>query len=266
MKYATHPQRVSGESLGVRWAAMSLTWRSGPSTQAIAVACDCLTPDSIGFTGWPVARATSTGESQHCNVTMYRLVFESMGRNAIHGEATRKALLQAALSLAADGGLEAVTARGVADRAGTTTRALYRLFGSHQGLMDNIAADAADELLACLMRVPISGNPRDDLVRLGTEGFRAFAMEKPHLFDALLRSSDPRSGLFAPRVLDFVGARVRRAGLRGRAADPPWFVPYQYVAVCVGLVISPFPADSALEAETLWTGTLNALVSGQGSE
>ena len=57
-----------------------------------------------------------------------------MGRPKEHDEATRERLLEAAEQLSASKGWEFVTVRGVADQAGTSTRAVYALFDSKEGL------------------------------------------------------------------------------------------------------------------------------------
>ena len=58
-----------------------------------------------------------------------------MGRPREHNEATATALLEAAERTVQAAGLEALSVRGVADDVGTTTRAVYTLFGSKDGLL-----------------------------------------------------------------------------------------------------------------------------------
>ena len=57
-----------------------------------------------------------------------------MGRPREHDDATRARLLHAAEHLSATKGFEAITVRAVAEEADTTTRAVYALFGSKEGL------------------------------------------------------------------------------------------------------------------------------------
>ena len=70
-----------------------------------------------------------------------------MGRPRAHDEVTRLTLRDAAERLIATGGLEAVSARRVAAEAGTTTRAVYSLFGSMDGLIVDALAQGAYEYL-----------------------------------------------------------------------------------------------------------------------
>src|SRR6478609_8874148 len=59
----------------------------------------------------------------------------NMGRPRVHDEATAEALLDAAERIVAADGPEALSTRRVADQAGTTTRAVYSLFESKEGLL-----------------------------------------------------------------------------------------------------------------------------------
>ncbi|MGH7686496.1 MAG: TetR/AcrR family transcriptional regulator [Candidatus Dormibacteria bacterium] len=62
-----------------------------------------------------------------------------MGRPRLHDERTRAALLTAAERLVTEGGMDAISVRTAAVGAGTTTRAVYALFGSKQGLVQAMA-------------------------------------------------------------------------------------------------------------------------------
>ena len=70
-----------------------------------------------------------------------------MGRPREHDESTRVALLAAAETIVADRGAGALSVRAVADAAGTTTRAVYSLFGSKDGLLVEALARDAFEFL-----------------------------------------------------------------------------------------------------------------------
>ena len=59
----------------------------------------------------------------------------NMGRPRIHDEETAEALLDAAERIVAADGPDALSMRRVADQAGTTTRAVYSLFDSKEGLL-----------------------------------------------------------------------------------------------------------------------------------
>ena len=70
-----------------------------------------------------------------------------MGRPREHDEHTRAALRAAAERLVAAGGSAALSVRAVAEEAGTTTRAVYSVFGSKDGLLVDALAQGAFEFL-----------------------------------------------------------------------------------------------------------------------
>ena len=88
-----------------------------------------------------------------------------MGRPREHDEHTRAALRAAAERLVADGGVAAFSVRAVADQAGTTTRAVYSLFGSKDGLLvDALAQGAFDYLTEGIDALGDTDDPVADLI------------------------------------------------------------------------------------------------------
>jgi AcrR family transcriptional regulator len=71
-----------------------------------------------------------------------------MGRPREHNEQTRAALRAAAERLISEGGPQAFSVRAVAAEVGTTTRAVYSLFGSKEALLVDALAQGAFEYLA----------------------------------------------------------------------------------------------------------------------
>src|SRR5215470_18103173 len=104
-----------------------------------------------------------------------------MGRPRIHDEQTREALLSAAEQLLVRGGLDAVSTRAVAEEAGTTTRAVYSLFGSKPELLRQLAARAFGLLADLVQSVPRTGDPGADLISAAM-AFRGWALAHPNLF------------------------------------------------------------------------------------
>src|ERR671936_1283772 len=98
-------------------------------------------------------------------------MLSSMGRPREHDEATRERLLQAAERLSAAKGIEAVTVRAVADAAGTSTRAVYALFGSKEGLEQALHQAMFTRLRDLLEAVERTDDPRRDLLELAL-GYR----------------------------------------------------------------------------------------------
>src|SRR5690242_17190382 len=113
-----------------------------------------------------------------------------MGRPRLHDDQTRDALIAAAEQLVERGGAGAVSVRAVADAIGTTTRAVYSLFGSKEGLLDALARRSFELLRDDISRLPTTGDPERDLVIAGVEVFRPMAVEHPAMFAlAFLRAA-----------------------------------------------------------------------------
>ena len=82
-----------------------------------------------------------------------------MGRPKEHDEATRAALLAAAERLIDEEGPDAASVRAVADQVGTSTRAVYSVFGSKQGLLEALATRFFEELQAATDAIPLTDDP-----------------------------------------------------------------------------------------------------------
>jgi AcrR family transcriptional regulator len=106
-----------------------------------------------------------------------------MGRPREHDERTRAALLAAAERLVAEGGPAALSVRAVADRAGTTTRAIYSVFGSKDGLLVQALAGRAFEFLYDeIAKLEETDDPAADLVDVGVLVVRRLVLEHPALY------------------------------------------------------------------------------------
>jgi AcrR family transcriptional regulator len=194
-----------------------------------------------------------------------------VGRPKEHGEGTRKTLLEAAERLLAESGIAAVTVRSVAERAGTTTRAVYALFGSKEGLVQALAARGFDLISERLDSLPLTDDPVEDLLTAAIAGFRNFAVDHPQLFRLVFVSGlgiqfGPETYTAQSTSLRRLGERVERlraTGLLGghRVDD----VMLMCDALCTGLanrevcgLIEPAAADR------VWRDALTALVAGLG--
>lgn len=146
-----------------------------------------------------------------------------MGRPREHGEHTHAALLAAAERVVAEGGPDALSVRAVAEETGTTTRAVYSLFGSKDGLVAALA-ERAFELLYRGVDGVAEADPVEDLVAIGLEVFRQFVREHPALYRIAFQrvvGLEPRSGLTDARQRAFVQLqeRVARLSEAGLPAD-----------------------------------------------
>jgi AcrR family transcriptional regulator len=148
-----------------------------------------------------------------------------MGRPREHDEATRERLLEAAEHLSATKGFEGVTVRAVAAEADTSTRAVYALFASKQGLEQALHQAMFTRLRDLLQASPRTDDPRDDLFELAF-AYRRWAVERAERYALAMhrfvgQGARPRSeeGLAVSRAaldeLRQAVARCRDAGLTG---------------------------------------------------
>ena len=143
-----------------------------------------------------------------------------MGRPREHDERTAAALLAAAERTVETHGLDALSVRGVASDVGTSTRAVYSVFGSKDGLIAALGAHAFDLLRAGLDALPQTDDPAADLVEAGMM-FRGFATRHPSLFVVGVQwefpASVPRERIrqAADAALDVLKRRVARLAEAG---------------------------------------------------
>jgi AcrR family transcriptional regulator len=192
-----------------------------------------------------------------------------MGRPKEHDERTAAALLDAAERIAEQEGLAALSVRRMANEVGTTTRAVYSLFGNKEGLVAALGARAFDLLGASVAALPSTGDPAADLVRAGFV-FCRFAREHPALFRIGVQRVDvpPASGRAfadaADRALAVLRARVGRLGDTGRLGHRPLEAAvWEFHALCEGLATVETRCHiRGTDADRLWLDGLSALVHG----
>src|SRR5688572_13518740 len=105
-----------------------------------------------------------------------------MGRPKEHDDQTRERLRAAAERIVAEEGADALSVRAVAAEAGTTTRAVYSLFGSKDGLVSALAQTAFEHLYDVIDRLPDTDDPLADVVSIGTVAVRGLVREHPALY------------------------------------------------------------------------------------
>jgi len=164
-----------------------------------------------------------------------------MGRPREHDDDTRAALIAAAGELLATEGQSAVSIRRVADATGTSTRAVYSVFGSKDGLLRALFREAAETMRRHHEGVPVRDDPVAELLDLAL-AYRAAAWEQPNLYDLYLGRAVPGLRLTADdialayRSFERVLATLERcadAGLLG--GRDPQHVGRQMWAVVHGL-------------------------------
>jgi AcrR family transcriptional regulator len=158
-------------------------------------------------------------------------------------------LRAAAERLVAADGADALSVRTAAAEAGTTTRAVYSLFGSKEGLVAAVAQTAFEYLYDQIDRLPVTDDPAADLIAIGTKVVRRLALDHPGLFRIAFQRV---AGLRADPGL--VAAR-QRAWAQLQAA-----VVRLHDARLLGT--KPVP-DAAREINAMWEGLANAELRGE---
>src|SRR4029453_6869079 len=150
-----------------------------------------------------------------------------VGRPRVHDEETRATLRAVAEQLVAKGGAPAFSVLAVAERAGTSTRAVYSLFGSKEGLLvDALAQDAFTFLADGLDDAVESNDPAAALVEIGVSVFRRLVLEHPALYRIAFQRIVPgfRAGpeLTEARERSLSGllAKVQRLADAGQLGSP----------------------------------------------
>lgn len=113
-----------------------------------------------------------------------------MPRPRTHDETLRLKLLDRAGELISSDGPKALSLRKLAADAGTSTTAVYSLFGSKPDLVNALYAEGFRRFGTRLAAVPHTGDAAPDLVRLGI-AYRESALADPHLYAIMFTRSVP---------------------------------------------------------------------------
>ena len=171
-----------------------------------------------------------------------------MGRPREHDERTRQRLHAAAERLIAEGGADALSVRTVADEAQTTTRAVYSVFGSKDGLVSALAERAFELLFEGIEKLPETDDPAADLVAIGTHVVRRLVRHHPALYRIAFQriaGLHAEPGLVAARGRAWAQLNERVARLEG-----------------AGLRADKSVSDAARELNAMWEGLANAELRG----
>jgi AcrR family transcriptional regulator len=191
-----------------------------------------------------------------------------MGRPKLHDEQTGIVLLDAAEQLAEREGVGALSVRRLADETGTSTRAVYSVFGSKAGLLDALGARAFDWLARALDAQAPTDDPLADLVEAGASGFRRLVVEHPALFQVGVQR--PRAGpgtqtyTAAEQALRRLLARLRRLEQASQLAHPTLEeAAFEFHALCEGLAALELRGSIPVgHQERAWRSALTTLVHG----
>ena len=147
-----------------------------------------------------------------------------MPRPKLHDDALRIRLLDTAGALLTSQGPDALSLRRLAAAAGTSTSAVYALFGGKPGVLRALFIEVFTRFAAHLDMVTPSDDPLADLLAIG-RAYRASALDDPHLYAVMFGSPVPG---FEPTPQDYAHAEatftlvldtVRRAVAAGLLRD-----------------------------------------------
>ncbi len=135
-----------------------------------------------------------------------------------HDDTLRVSLLDAAGDLLHAEGPQGLSTRKLAERVGTSTQAIYTLFGGKEGIVRAMYREGFDRLAKTLAAVGDRADPAEDLLGLG-RAYRLAARRSPHYYDVMFGHPVPE---FTPSTDDLEHShatqRVLQAGIE-RCAD-----------------------------------------------
>lgn len=149
-----------------------------------------------------------------------------MPRPKVHDEGLRGRLLEAAGRIVAAEGAGALSVRRVAADVGTSTTAIYSLFGGKGELVREVWLEGFRRLAARMDAVPRTDNSLDDLANLG-RAYRAHALENTAFYEIMFGDAviehEPSEADHdeAQRSLQALVDGVRRCVDDGHAAGEP---------------------------------------------
>jgi AcrR family transcriptional regulator len=166
-----------------------------------------------------------------------------MARPKVHDDALRLRLLDEAGRLLSADGPAGLSLRRVAADAGTSTTAVYSLFGGKTALVRALYLEAFGRFAARLAAVPVGDDPAEHLVRLGI-AYRNGALADPHLYTVMFGRAVRE---FTPTATDRTAALAALLPLQTAVA----------AGIAAGVLV---PTDPATIVVALW-GQAHGLVS-----
>lgn len=132
---------------------------------------------------------------------------------------TRGALVEVAADLLREGGLNAVTTRAVAIKAGVQAPTIYRLFGSKDGLLDAIVEHVVASYVDGDASHPDNSDPVSDLAAAWETHIR-FGLTNPDVFRLLSDPTRQRPTVPLDKGRAALAERVKRIAAAGRLNVP----------------------------------------------
>ena len=185
----------------------------------------------------------------------------------------RERVLQAAVDMLTTEGVAGVTTRRVAEEAGTSTPAVYELFGDKAGLVREMFFEGFRMLYRRLDELSSSGDPRADMIAV-MPVLRGFGQDNPALarlmFSTAFAEFDPGPSerLAGAAVREFIVARVHRCTDARVIAGDPADIAHVLLAVAQGLILQEtagWLGTSTASMDRRWDLATAALANGLSS-
>jgi AcrR family transcriptional regulator len=179
-------------------------------------------------------------------------------------------VLAAALRIVSRDGVAALTARRLAEEAGTSPPAVYELFGDKAGVVRAMFFSGFAQLGDALAQLAPGDDPLEDLVALA-QAYRGFIVAHPALaavmFSRPFASFDPapEEAAAGAAVRERIVSVVRRAVAAGRLHGDPTDVAHACVALVHGLAAAESArrlGSSPAAVERRWDVAIRALLHG----
>ncbi|MGW5125319.1 TetR/AcrR family transcriptional regulator [Streptomyces sp. NPDC004069] len=188
-----------------------------------------------------------------------------MGRPRTNDEAVRERLVACATEMLATGPRASVTVRAVAAAAGTSTTAVYSLFGGKDGLIGAVRDRAVGGLFQELSEVPTSQDPLADLYALAC-AYRRWGRGHSHLYTVLFggaQSFDPSGAVGTHDPVRPLIAAIERAVTGSLLAGEVTSIALSLWVALHGLVTLELAgALDAATAEAAFRSTIHATLRG----
>jgi AcrR family transcriptional regulator len=190
-------------------------------------------------------------------------------RPKVHDAALRLRLLECAGATLSTGGLGSLSLRTLAADVGTSTTAVYALFGGKPGLLEALHAEAFARLGARLGTVASGADPVEALVALG-RAYREAALADPHFYDVMFNGTLPAGEQWWPAatpvfrpLVELVERAVATGVLRAGAEPVPMALAlWATVHGLISLHLRGLHPDDAPAEERVFELALRAAVEG----
>ncbi len=136
-----------------------------------------------------------------------------MPRPKVYDDELRQRLLDQAALAIAQSGPGGLALRPVAQSVGTSTTAIYSIFGGRAELIAAVGRAAHDGFVAAQGAVPVTADAYEDLLNLG-RAYRDWAIAYPVLYQVLMSPTDPTLSQGGPMPSSQAAVPLRSTVLR----------------------------------------------------